>query len=129
MRGVFGPVGLVRAIGAAVDCALGPQRSPIGAQMPSTRSCAARRRGVRDSQLPSVHDDGSGDVFQHDEVLTSARSRAGYTIDIALEGLGGVKAWARRWRSPGSERDGSPGTGGKKLLLPGAHFRRDPQSP
>jgi len=58
--------------------------------MPSTRGFAGSRRGVRDSRLPPVHNDASMDVsVQHGEAFTPARSYAGYTIDIALQGLTG----------------------------------------
>jgi hypothetical protein len=73
--------------------------------MPSTRGFAARRRGVRDSRLPPVHNDASTDVLvQHGEAFTPARSYAGYTIDIALQGLTGVKAWAACGGRCGSRR-------------------------
>ena len=63
--------------------------------MPSTRDFAARRRGVGDSRLPPVHNDASTDVsVQHGEAFTPTRSHAGYTIDVALQGLTAVKARA-----------------------------------
>ncbi|GAA1210858.1 hypothetical protein GCM10009608_54160 [Pseudonocardia alaniniphila] len=62
--------------------------------MPSTRGFAGRRRGMGDSRLSYVHDDAIVDVsVQYGEAFTPARSCAGYTIDIALQGLTGVKAW------------------------------------
>jgi hypothetical protein len=63
--------------------------------VPSMRGFAARRRGVRGSRLPPVHNGASTDVSVHyGEAFTPARSYAGHTIDIALQGLTGVKAWA-----------------------------------
>ena len=93
--------------------------------MPSTRGFAGRRRGVRDSRLPPVHNDASTDVsVQYGEAFTPARSCAG---SYWGEGLGRV--WRPRRISPGSGRVGCPRAGGEKLLLPGAHFRRAPLSP
>ena len=63
--------------------------------MPLTSGFAARGHGVRDSRLPPVHNDASTDVsVQYGEAFTPTRSHAGYTIDVALQGLTGVKAWA-----------------------------------
>jgi hypothetical protein len=91
--------------------------------MPSTRGFASRRRGVRDSRPPPVHDSASVDwSVQHGEAFVPARSCAGSCWG---EGLGRV--WRPRRFSPGSRPVGCPRAGGKKLLLPGAHFR-DPLS-
>ena len=63
--------------------------------MPSTRGFVGRSRGVRGSRRPPVHNDASMDVsVQHGAAFTPARSYAGYTFDIALQGLTGVKASA-----------------------------------
>jgi hypothetical protein len=73
--------------------------------MPSTRGFTARRRGVRDSRLPPVRNDASTDCsVQYGEAFTPARPYAGYTIDIALHGLTGVKAWAACGGRGGSRR-------------------------
>jgi hypothetical protein len=63
--------------------------------MPSMRVFAARRRGVGDSRLTPVPNDASTDFSVQDgEASTPTRSHAGYTIDVALQGLTGVKAGA-----------------------------------
>jgi hypothetical protein len=73
--------------------------------MPSTRGFAGRRRGVRDSRLPPVHNDASTDVsVQYGEAFTPARSCAG---SYWGEGLGRV--WRPRRISPGSGRSAARG--------------------
>jgi hypothetical protein len=91
--------------GVVLDCAIGPPTSQLGAQMPSTRGFAARRRGVRDSRLPPVHNDARTDVsVQHNEAFTPASSHAGYTIDIGRQGPTRVMVWAASGGRGGSRR-------------------------
>jgi hypothetical protein len=55
----------------------------------------------------------------------------GCTIDIPVQALTGVKAWGSGVEAAelaGQRAVGCPMAGGKKLLLPGAHFRGDPLS-
>jgi hypothetical protein len=99
--------------------------------MPSTKGFAARRRGVRDSRPPPVHNDASG---RSGPIWRSAHAGEAvrHTIDIALQGLTAVKVGAACVRSkrilPGSRRVDPTRAAGEKLLLPVAHFGRDPLS-
>jgi hypothetical protein len=89
--------------------------------MPSTRGFAARRRGLRDARLPPVRIFASTDVsVQHGEAFRPARSHAGYTIDIALQGPTGVEAWAT------CDVNGTPSNGihGPRALTRGAGDHR-----
>jgi len=86
---------------------------------------------VRDPRLPPVHNNASTDAsVQHGEAFTPARSYADYTIDIALQALTGVRPGPRveAEADHAGQRTGRLPEG-RRLLLLGAHFRRDSLSP
>ena len=99
--------------------------------MPSTRGFADRRRGVRDSRLPPcIQTTRVRTPRRTHEAFTPARSHANYTIDIARQGSYWGEGLRRVWRPRRAVGESPrPRAGGKKLLLPGAHFRRYPLSP